>query len=126
MGATAMTDAEADVEAARLVLAAMIVQPWRDQPPEVMRPLDRIFRWLRRRLVNGDKSLAKAMDRETGHQVKLPDGAMSKDTKALKKAVERRAAKTAAPLTDGTAAGSRPPAANQRAGNGSLASGGES
>ena len=41
-----MTDAEADVEAARLTLVAMTEQPWFDQPPEVIAALDRIFRWL--------------------------------------------------------------------------------
>ena len=84
-----MTDAEADVEAARLTLVAMTEQPWLDQPPEVMRALDRIFRWLRR-LASGDKALAKALDRETGRQVKLPDGFTTRGAKALKKAVERR------------------------------------
>ncbi len=43
-----MTDAEADAEAARLTLVAMLGQPWLDQPTEVLIALNRIALLLHR------------------------------------------------------------------------------
>lgn len=83
-----MTADEARSEAARLWILAGARQDWRGKPPEVIRELDLILRWLHRQVAGNDKTLAKVLERETGRQVKLLDGrATTKAEKTTKKAI---------------------------------------
>jgi len=91
MGAEAMTAAEADMWAAQQCLHLLATRPlicWQvdaDSEPKIL-ALQRIEQWLRLRACGGDKTLARQLERELGHQVK-PMGKKAR-------AIERLARKT--------------------------------